>query len=231
MTARMEPHGAAGEHSSTALGTLPFPASIVRWLLVASLLATPSPGRAQAPEAMIHRDAWGVPHVFSETDAGVVFGMAWALAEDDWALIEENYLQALGRRAELMGDAAVAGDWMARALKIAPLSVAEYESAAPRMRELLDAFATGMNRWLESRPPEEVRVLDRIEPWYPLALIMVAFGPAVRAASILNYGQSGDPASAHFFDQAMLYAQRRFKPAWFDRADVEANAVRSYSVR
>jgi acyl-homoserine-lactone acylase len=41
---------------------------------------------------------------------------------------------------------------------------------------------------------------------------VVAFGPAARAASILNYGQSGDPASAHFFDQAELYAQRRFKP-------------------
>ncbi|HSK19664.1 MAG TPA: penicillin acylase family protein, partial [Longimicrobiales bacterium] len=59
---------------------------------------------------------------------------------------------------------------------------------------------------------------------------VVAFGPTVRAASILNYGQSGDPASSHFFDQASLYARRQFKPAWFDRSDVEANAVRSYAV-
>jgi acyl-homoserine lactone acylase PvdQ len=60
---------------------------------------------------------------------------------------------------------------------------------------------------------------------------VIAFGPTLRAASILNYGQSGDPASPHFFDQAELYALRRFKPAWFSRAEVEANAVRSYSVR
>src|SRR5688572_24246385 len=71
----------------------------------------PAPSvRAQAPVATIHRDAWGVPHVFSETDAGVVFGMAWALAEDDWALVEENYLRALGRLAELNGEDAVSGD-------------------------------------------------------------------------------------------------------------------------
>src|SRR5690606_1702368 len=100
-----------------------------------------------------------------------MFGMAWALAEDDWALIEENYLQALGRRAELAGESAVPGDWMARALGIVPLSIAEYDDATPRIRMLLDAFAAGMNGWLRSRPASELRVLDRIEPWYPLALI------------------------------------------------------------
>src|SRR5688500_11153178 len=128
-------------------------------------------GAAGAQTATIHRDAWGVPHVLSDTDAGAVFGMAWALAEDDWPLIEENYLRALGRTAELHGDGAVRGDWMARALRIVPLSIAEYEAASPRMRGLLDAFATGMNRWLAERPATELRVLRRIEPWYPLALI------------------------------------------------------------
>jgi acyl-homoserine-lactone acylase len=137
--------------------------------LLVAVLAVPA--AAQSPAATIHRDAWGVPHVFSETDAGAVFGMAWALAEDDWPLVEENYLQALGRRAELAGENAVAGDWMARALRIVPLSVAEYERASPRMRTLLDAFADGMNRWLAGRPSNELRVIHRIEPWYPLALI------------------------------------------------------------
>jgi acyl-homoserine lactone acylase PvdQ len=60
---------------------------------------------------------------------------------------------------------------------------------------------------------------------------IIAFGPTLRAASILNYGQSGDPASPHFFDQGELYARRQFKPAWFSRAEVEGNSVRSYSVR
>ena len=147
------------------------------WVLVTAMagLILPVAAQAQAPEATIHRDAWGVPHVFSETDAGAVFGMAWALAEDDWPLIEENYLRALGRTAELNGVSAVPGDWMARALRIAPLSMAEYEAAPPRMRMLLDAFAAGMNRWLETRQPGQVRILRRIEPWYPLALIRLKY--------------------------------------------------------
>jgi acyl-homoserine lactone acylase PvdQ len=60
---------------------------------------------------------------------------------------------------------------------------------------------------------------------------VVEFGPTPRAMSVLNYGQSGDQASPHFFDQAALYAARRFKPAWFTRQEVQGNAVRSYEVR
>ncbi len=59
---------------------------------------------------------------------------------------------------------------------------------------------------------------------------VVEFGPRVRAASILNYGQSGDPDSPHFFDQAALYSGRAVKPAFFTRAEVEAEAVRTYQV-
>src|SRR6187431_1696180 len=97
--------------------------------------------RAPKPMATIYRDAWGTPHVFSQTDQGAVFGMAWALAEDDWPLMEENYLHALGRHAELAGESSIADDWMGRALELAPLSMREYRQASPRIRGLLDAYA------------------------------------------------------------------------------------------
>jgi acyl-homoserine lactone acylase PvdQ len=124
-----------------------------------------------ASRATIHRDAWGAPHVLAETDEGAVFGMAWALADDDWALIEGNYLNALGRSAEQRGEAGVTGDWMARALDIVPLSIAEYEAAPARIQGLLDAFAEGINAWLADQPAADLGVLEHIEPWYPLALI------------------------------------------------------------
>jgi penicillin amidase len=57
---------------------------------------------------------------------------------------------------------------------------------------------------------------------------VVEFGPTVRGRSLLVFGQSGDPDSPHFFDQAQLYSDREFKPAWFTREEVEANAVQSY---
>jgi penicillin amidase len=49
-----------------------------------------------------------------------------------------------------------------------------------------------------------------------------------RMKTILQFGESGDPASPHWFDQAVLYAKKQFKPARFTRADVEANSERHY---
>ena len=58
---------------------------------------------------------------------------------------------------------------------------------------------------------------------------VIEFGPVLRGRSLLVFGQSGDPDSPHFFDQAQLYSDREFKPAWFTREEVEANAVESYA--
>src|SRR5688500_6340993 len=61
-------------------------------------------------------------------------------------------------------------------------------------------------------------------------VMVVEFTPTVKARSILNYSQSGNPGSPHFFDQAELYAKKEFKPAWFTREDVLKNSKRSYTV-
>lgn len=51
-------------------------------------------------------------------------------------------------------------------------------------------------------------------------------GPLARAVS--TGGESGDPASPHFSDQAQLYADGNLRTVHFDAADVEAHAVRRY---
>ncbi len=56
----------------------------------------------------------------------------------------------------------------------------------------------------------------------------VEFAPKVKARSVMSYGQSRDPKSAHYFDQARLYVQQKLKPAWFDEKDIKKVAVRSY---
>jgi acyl-homoserine-lactone acylase len=53
-------------------------------------------------------------------------------------------------------------------------------------------------------------------------------GPEVRSRSIVQFGQSADPASPHFFDQAPLYSRGELKPAWFTRTDSVTHGVRSY---
>jgi acyl-homoserine-lactone acylase len=57
---------------------------------------------------------------------------------------------------------------------------------------------------------------------------VVEFGKKVKAKSILAGGQSGNPSSPHFMDQAQRYADRNFKEVTYYREDVEARAVKKY---
>lgn len=56
----------------------------------------------------------------------------------------------------------------------------------------------------------------------------VEFGPTVRAKAILSGGESGDPHSPHFADQAQMFVQGRFRDVLFSPEEVMAHAERSY---
>jgi acyl-homoserine-lactone acylase len=57
---------------------------------------------------------------------------------------------------------------------------------------------------------------------------VVEFGDKVKAKSLLAGGQSGDPNSPHFYDQAQRYADMQFKEVAYYREEVEARAERTY---
>jgi len=57
---------------------------------------------------------------------------------------------------------------------------------------------------------------------------VVEFGDKLKAKSILAGGQSGDPKSAHFNDQAEPYINMNFKDVLYYKKDVLANAVKTY---
>jgi acyl-homoserine-lactone acylase len=56
----------------------------------------------------------------------------------------------------------------------------------------------------------------------------VEFGPRLRAKSILAGGESGDPKSPHFADQAEMYSRGQFKDVLFYKEDIEKQLERKY---
>lgn len=57
---------------------------------------------------------------------------------------------------------------------------------------------------------------------------VVEFGKTIKAKSVLAGGNSNNPQSPYFTNQAELYSNGQFKDVWFYRKDVEANAARKY---
>jgi acyl-homoserine lactone acylase PvdQ len=57
---------------------------------------------------------------------------------------------------------------------------------------------------------------------------MVEFGDKIVAKSSLAGGESGDPNSPHFADQALDYTKGKFKDVLFYKEDIEKHAERTY---
>lgn len=146
--------------------------AIVLLLLTAACKQAPvseiAEWEARAAGVTIHRDDFGVPHVYAATDADAVFGMLYAQCEDDFNRVEQNYIWAIGRLAEVEGEDALYSDLRARMFMTQEEAVAAYENSPPWLRDLCDAFADGVNYYLYTHPEVKPRLLTRFEPWMPM---------------------------------------------------------------
>ena len=112
----------------------------------------------------ISRDKWGIPHVTGKTDADAVFGLLYAQAEDDFNRIELNYINALGRLAEVEGEAELWRDLRMK-MFINPNELqAKYKTCAPWLTQLMVGFADGLNFYLYTHPEVKPRLITHFEP-------------------------------------------------------------------
>lgn len=122
-----------------------------------------------ATEVTIHRDRYGVPHVFGESDRSVVFGFAYAQAEDFFWQVEDSYILALGRYSEVHGPQGLNSDLLNRAFEIVPRSRSDFGKLDATTRELCSAFAAGLNYYLSQNPHVQPRLIESFQPWHVLA--------------------------------------------------------------
>jgi len=169
--------------------------------LLASTAAAPDPEdarwRRHAAQVTITRDDWGIPHIHGDSDADAVFGMIYAQAEDDFARIEANYLTALGRTAEAEGEGALWADLRQR-LFVDPAQLKIGYAASPRwLRDLMDAWADGLNYYLATHPGVKPRVITRFEPWMALSFTEGSIGGDIERIPLSDlqtfYGQPTPP--------------------------------------
>jgi acyl-homoserine-lactone acylase len=122
-----------------------------------------------AQRVTIMRDKWGIPHVFGKSDADAVFGLMYAQAEDDFNRVELNYINAMGRLAEVEGEAEIWRDLRMK-LYITPAAMQATYAASPAwLKKLMNAWADGLNFYLHTHPEVKPKLLTRFEPWMALS--------------------------------------------------------------
>ncbi|NOZ40974.1 MAG: penicillin acylase family protein, partial [Planctomycetes bacterium] len=122
-----------------------------------------------AKQVKIYRDKFGVPHIFGRTDASTMFGFGYAQAEDFFWQVEDVYILALGRYAEVHGPKGVNSDLLNRAFEIVPRSRRDYAALDATSKQLYAAFVAGINYFLEIHPEVRPRLIRHFEPWHVLA--------------------------------------------------------------
>jgi acyl-homoserine lactone acylase PvdQ len=167
-----------------SLGQSFTPAEVNRW-------------QKQAQQVTIIRDNWGIPHVYGKTDADAVFGLLYAQCEDDFKRVELNYIEKLGRMAEVKGEAELYNDLLIRMIIDSADAVKDYNNSPVWLKKLCNAFADGINYYLYKNPDTKPALLTRFKPWYPLLWTDGSIG-AISTADIsvneLKNFYSGEPS-------------------------------------
>ncbi|MBI3139641.1 MAG: penicillin acylase family protein [Sphingobacteriales bacterium] len=131
------------------------PAEVSRW-------------EKQAKQVRIIRDNYGIPHIYGRTDADAVFGLLYAQCEDDFRRVEMNYIEKLGRMAEVKGESELYNDLLVRLVIDQEAAKRDFTKAPGWLKKLCTAFADAVNYYRWKHPDRKPALLNRFEPWFPL---------------------------------------------------------------
>ena len=100
-------------------------------------------------KARIFRDAFGVPHIYGQTDLDTAFGFGYAQAQDHLLEMLYNFRQAKGQLSEIKGKAYVDLDHRALLWRIHSVAGSRYGDLPEQSRNYIEAFANGINHYIK----------------------------------------------------------------------------------
>jgi penicillin G amidase len=145
------------------------------------------------------RDHWGVAHIYAQNEHDLFFAQGFVVSQDRLFQMEVWKRAGQGRLAEILGASAVKRDISARLLRYRGDMDAEYKSYAPHTKEILEAFTSGINAYMDEiqKPagiglPVEFQIAGfKPEHWKPEDCLnrMAAYAMTMNGASELHNAQ------------------------------------------
>jgi penicillin G amidase len=121
--------------------------------LVLTALSCAAAPKTEYGRIELVRDTWGIPHVFADTDAGAMYGLGCATAEQRGFQMTYNLRIIQGRLAEVVGErprgnrseTAVDNDRKMRTFGWGKAAARTAANLDPATRQLLEAYCEGVN--------------------------------------------------------------------------------------
>lgn len=103
----------------------------------------------------IARDKWGVPHIKANTDAECAYGLAYAMAEDNFVEMQESLLAVRGKLSQAKSKEGAIMDYFAAAIDVKNLVDKKYHTdLSADYRKVLNAYAQAVNTYAQRHPKE-----------------------------------------------------------------------------
>ncbi len=126
----------------------------------------------------IFRDDYGIPHIYAGTTHDLFLAQGYVHAQDRFYQMDFWRHQTSGRLAELYGDGIVGTDKFLRTVGWRRVAEQEYALADDESKLLLDAYAAGVNAYLQGRSAADISLEYSVlgltglshytpEPWTP----------------------------------------------------------------
>ena len=100
----------------------------------------------------IIRDDYGVPHIFTKTDAELAYGLAWANAEDDFTTIQEAYLAGNAMLSKYIGLDGAPADFITQFIGSKEIINEKIGEISKEYYDVISGYAQGLNYYAKTHP-------------------------------------------------------------------------------
>src|SRR5262245_41097908 len=181
--------------------------------IVVAILAlfTPAAAAGAGEEVTIHRDMFGVPHIFAKTEEGAAYGMGYAQAEDRLEEVLKQYRRAEGTMAEVFGPEFLRDDYRQRLWRHRAVAEAHYKELSPKTRAVIEAYHAGVKQYMKERPGEVPDWATEPQPWQVIALsrhIIWGWPEGDAGGDLIRAGIKPDPIEPRGSNQFVIAANR-----------------------
>jgi penicillin amidase len=159
--------------------------AVVATVVVVSTVRASLPkasGTAQLPgltaDVTVMRDGSGIPHIFGDSLTDLARAQGYVHAQEQFFQMDLRRHVTAGRLSEMVGEDGVETDTVIRTLGWRRVAEEELPTLKPQTRQVLQAYADGVNTYLRGRSPREVSLeytvlgltlpAAEIEEWSPL---------------------------------------------------------------